>query len=132
MPIKLTTYNSGGKERKKISKRIYRISQNTGIINVLESFLSLQSLQSIISLTGSHCPPHLPRMPSNTVLFCGPAVGAAQILMSPNYVCPCLQCPQLPKLVCILLWELSMPFFMFHRYICLVDHVDLICTLYSW
>ena len=32
----------------------------------------------------SHCchsPPHLPRMPSNTILISGPAVGAAQILL---------------------------------------------------
>ena len=29
----------------------------------------------------SHSPPHLPRMPSNTVLISGPAVGAAQILI---------------------------------------------------
>ena len=31
--------------------------------------------------TGSHSPPYLPRMPSNTVLTSGPAVGAAQILI---------------------------------------------------
>ena len=34
-----------------------------------------------LSLAGSHSPPHLPRMPSNTVLISGPAVGAAQILI---------------------------------------------------
>ena len=28
-----------------------------------------------------HSPPHLPRMPSNTALISGPAVGAAQILI---------------------------------------------------
>ena len=33
---------------------------------------------------GSHSPPHLPRMPSNTVLISGPAVGAAQILTWPH------------------------------------------------
>ena len=33
------------------------------------------------SLPGSHSPPHLPRMPSNTVLISGPAVGASQILI---------------------------------------------------
>ena len=33
-----------------------------------------------LSLAGSHSPPHLPRMPSNTVLVSGPAVEAAQIL----------------------------------------------------
>ena len=32
-----------------------------------------------------------------------------------------------------LLWELSVSFYIFHRHgICLVDHVDLICSLYSW
>ena len=35
----------------------------------------------VLSLSGSHSPPHLPRMPSNTVLVSGPAVGAAQILI---------------------------------------------------
>ena len=37
-------------------------------------------------LSGSHSPAHLPRMPSNTVLVSGPAVGAAQIL-SWTYSC---------------------------------------------
>ena len=36
--------------------------------------------------TGSHSPPYLPRMPSNTVLTSGPAVGAAQILIW-SYFC---------------------------------------------
>ena len=35
----------------------------------------------VLSLSGSHNPPHLPRMPSNTVLISGPAVGAAQTLI---------------------------------------------------
>ena len=30
---------------------------------------------------GSHSTPHLPRMPSNTVLISGPTVGTAQILI---------------------------------------------------
>ena len=31
------------------------------------------------------------------------------------------------------MWELSVTFYIFHRHtVCLVDHVDLICTLYSW
>ena len=35
--------------------------------------------------------------------------------------------------VCLLLWELAMPFYIFHRHrVCLVDPVDLICQLYSW
>ena len=50
-------------------------------------------------------------------------------------MCSCLQCPQLSELVCFLLWELSVFFYIFHRHwhrVCLVDHVDLICSLYSW
>ena len=48
-------------------------------------------------------------------------------------MCSCLQCPQLSELVHFLLWEFSMTFYIFHRHrVCLVDHVDLICNLYSW
>ena len=48
-------------------------------------------------------------------------------------MCSCLQCPQLSELVHFLLWELSVYFYIFHRQrICLVGHVDLICSLYSW
>ena len=48
-------------------------------------------------------------------------------------MCCCLQCPQLSELVHFLLWELSMTFYIFYRHrVCLVDHVDLICSLYSW
>ena len=65
------------KKNRKKSKRIYRTSQNIRIVNVfLESLLS-----ESLPLAGSHSPPHLPRMLSNTVLISGPAVGAAQILI---------------------------------------------------
>ena len=41
----------------------------------------------VLSLAGSHSPPHLLRMPSNTVLVSGPAVGAVRILIwSYSYV----------------------------------------------
>ena len=33
----------------------------------------------VLSLTGSHSPPHLPRIPSNSMLISGPAAGVAQI-----------------------------------------------------
>ena len=74
-----------GKERKrkeKKCKRIYRTNQKLRTINIfLESLLS----ESFPSLGVS--PPHLPRMPSNTVLISGPAVRAAQILIWPySYV----------------------------------------------
>ena len=35
----------------------------------------------VLSLARSHSPPHFPRMPSNTVLISGPAVGGAQGLI---------------------------------------------------
>ena len=35
----------------------------------------------VLSHAGNHSPPYLPRMPSNTVLISGRAVGAAQILI---------------------------------------------------
>ena len=85
----------------------------------------------VLSLTGSHSPPHLPRMPSNTVLISRSLVGAAQILNS-TPLCSCLRCPQLSELVQFLLWELSMTFYIFHRHrVCLVDRADLIYSLYS-
>jgi len=62
--------------RKKKSKRIYRTSQNVRIINVFLEFLLSESSPSL-----GVSPPHLPRMPSNTVLISGPIVGAAQILI---------------------------------------------------
>ena len=53
------------------SKRFYRTSQNIKITNVfLESLLS-KSFPS----PGSQSPPHLPRMPSNTVLIPEPVWG---------------------------------------------------------
>ena len=58
---------------------------------------------------------YLPRMPPNTVLISGPAVGAAQILIWSTPVCLCPQCPQLSELVRFLLWELSMAFYIFPR-----------------
>jgi len=35
----------------------------------------------VLSLAGSHNPPYLYRMPSNTALICGPLVYSAQILI---------------------------------------------------
>ena len=78
MPIKLITTTVGRKKEKKRkkSKRIYRTSQNIRIINVY-----LVTAVRVLSLAGSHSPPYLRRMPSNTVLISGIAVGAALILI---------------------------------------------------
>ena len=87
----------------------------------------------VLSFTGSHSPPHLPRMTSKTVLISGPAVGTSQILI---WSYSCMFLPPMSAAIrtsVFLLWELSMSFYIFHRHrICLVDPVDLICSLYTW
>ena len=84
----------------------------------------------VLSLTGSHSPPHLPRMSSNAVLVSGPAVRAAQILIQ-AYSCLYLLW-RLPELGVFLLCEYSLYFYIFHKHsVYLVDCVDLICSLHS-
>ena len=73
---KIDNYNKGGKKKKK-SKRIYRSSQNIRIVNVFAESLLSESFPSL----GSHSPSHLPRMPSNTMLISGHAMGVTQILI---------------------------------------------------
>ena len=69
--IKIDKYNRRAKEKK--SKIIYRTSQNKS-----NKCFSWVIAVRVLSLAGSHSPPHLPRMPSNTGLVSGPAVEAAQ------------------------------------------------------
>ena len=61
-------------------------------------------------LAGSHSPPHLPRMPSNTVLISGPAGGQLRVWPGPAPTCSCPQCPQPAELVHFLLRAFSVPF----------------------
>ena len=72
-------------------------------------------------------------MPSNTVLISGSAVGAAQILIW-SYSCVFLP-PMSTAIragVFSFMGALS-DFYIFHRHrVCLVDRVDLICSLYGW
>ena len=124
---KIDNYNRGRKQKEKTSKRVYRASEN-----IRKIYVFLQSNLRVPSLAGNHSSPHLPRMPSNTVLISGPVVGAAQILIW-SYSSVFFKCPQLSGLVHFLLWELSVTFYIFHRHrVYLVDRVDLICSLYSW
>ena len=87
----------------------------------------------VLSLAGRHSPPHFPRMPSNTVFVSGSAVGAAQILIC-SYSCVFLP----PMSTAIRTSAFSFVgavnvFYIFCRHrVCLVDCVDLICSLYSW
>ena len=86
----------------------------------------------VLSCPGNPSPPCLHRMPSNTADH-GPAVGQLRFSSGPTPGCSCLQCPQLSELVRFLLWGLSVAFHIFHRHrVCLVDCVDVICSLYSW
>ena len=73
---KIDNYNGEGEEEKK--RKNPKESQNKSKHN--KCFSSVAAVR-VLSLTGSHSPPHLPVMPSNTVLISGPAVGAAQILI---------------------------------------------------
>ena len=73
--IKSTTTTE---EEKKVEKRkkIPKILQNKSKIRIINAVLE-SLLSSVLSLAGSHSPPCVPRMPSNTVLISGPAVRAA-------------------------------------------------------
>ena len=131
MPIKSTTTTGeekGGEEN--IPK------ESTEQVKTQEqSMFFLSHCYQSPSLAGSHSPPHLPRMPSNTVLISGPAVGAAEILIW-SYSCVFLP----PVFAAIrasafffFWWEFSVSFSIFRKHrICLVDRVNLICSLYSW
>ena len=91
---KINNYNAGAgrnKKRGKKSESIYRTSQKKRIVNVF-----LVTAVRVLSLTGSHSPPHLSGMPSSTVLISGPAVGAAQTL---TWSYPCVSLPPRPTAV---------------------------------
>ena len=127
----MTITKAGGRGRggrKKIQKK----PQNKSKHKKNECFSRLTAVR-VLSLAGSHSPPRLPRMPSNTVLISGPAVGAAQILIS---FYSCVSLPPMStgiRTSVFSLWEPSMSFYIFHRHrVCLVDSVDLIWILYSW
>ena len=115
-----------------MKKKIQKDLQNKSKHNNNKCFSWVTALR-VLSLTGSHSPPYLPKMPSNSMLVSGLAVGQLRFWSGPTPVCSCPQYPQLSELVCFLLWELSMSFYIFHRHRgCLVDCVDLICSLCSW
>ena len=81
---KINNY-SGGREGGEIQKNLHNKSKNKNN----KCFSSVTAVR-VLSCAGNHSPPYLPRMPSNTVLVSGPAVGAAQILM---WSCSCVFLP---------------------------------------
>ena len=79
----MDSYNVGGGQKKK--EKIKKNLQNKSKHKNNKCFSGVTAARRL-SLAGSHSPPHLPRMPSNTVLISGPAVAAAQILIW-SYAC---------------------------------------------
>ena len=118
----------GGRGKKNIQKNLQNKSKHSNNKRFLESLWleSFPSLEVIVHLTSLGCTPTL--FWSLELLW-----GQLRFYSGPTPVFSFLQCPQLLELVCFLLRELSMSFYIFHRHrVCLVDHVDLIFSLYSW
>ena len=80
VPIKLTTKTEVEK-KKKIQKNLLNQSKNKN-----NKCFSQVTAVRVLSRTGNHSSPHLPRMHSNTVLISGPALVPAQILIC-SYSC---------------------------------------------
>ena len=67
MPTKLiTTTEKGGKEKEK--KKIQKNLQSKSKHKTNECFSWVTAVR-VLSLVGNHSPPHLPKMPSNTVIY---------------------------------------------------------------
>ena len=83
---KINNYNREGRKREKRKKSNNLKNKSKHKNNKCFSWVT-----TVSPFAGSHSPPHLPRMPSNTVLISGPAVGAAQTLIwsySPVFLPP--------------------------------------------
>ena len=68
------------KKKEKRKKKIQKNLQNKSKKENNECFSWVTAVR-VPSVAGKPSPPHVPRMPSNTVLVSGPAAGAAQILI---------------------------------------------------
>ena len=131
MLIKLTTkteVKEMGEKKKK--NKLKKTAEQVKIIIIngfLESLLLVSfPLQGVtVHLASLRCPPTL----HWSLDLLG---GQLRLYSGPTLVRSCLQCPHLSELVCFLSWELSVSFNMFCRHgVCLVDLVDLTCSLYS-
>jgi len=134
VPIKLTTTTEGGKEGRKWKKKIQKNLQNRSKhrcfskINVFHVSLLSESFPML----GVTVHPTLFGWPPTLCWSLDLLWRQLRFNSGPTPVCSCLQCPQLSELVSFILWELSMTFYIFHRHrVCLVDHTDLIYSLYS-
>ena len=79
---KIDNYNRVGKKKEKKTQKKFQDKSKYK----KNKCISWVPAVSIFSLAGSHSPPHLPRMPSNTALVSGPAVGTTRTLIW-SYTC---------------------------------------------
>ena len=125
---KINNNNGGGaeKRKKKKLKRIYRTSQNIRIIIVfLESLLSesFPLLGVTVHLTSLGCPP---------TLCCSLDLLWGQLRFKSGPVRSYLQLPQLLETSVFSFVGALKDLLYIPDTVCLVDCVDLICSLYSW
>ena len=117
------TIEEGKKIQKQLSKKLkYKNNKCHAWISAVR----------VLSLTVSHSPPHLSRMPSEywTGLWtCCSGSSSDSNLVLLLYVLASVSTSAVQ--VCFLWWELSLSFYIFHRHkVCLVDFVYLICSLF--
>ena len=125
----INNYSRGGeKGEKNIQKNIENKSKHKNN----KGFYWVTAVR-VLSLTGSHSPPHLPRIPSNTVLISGLVMGAAQILIW-SYSCVFLplMSTAIRTSVFSFVGALNVLYIFHSHRVCLVDLVDLIFSLCSW
>ena len=123
----ITTATENKKEENKIQNQLQNKSKDTNN----NKYFSWISAVSILSFAVSQSPRHLLRMPSNTGLVSGPAVGAAQTLI---WLFSCMFLPPMSTGVRTRAFSFMgtlCPFIYSIDRICLVYQVDLISSLYS-
>ena len=129
----ITSTTTTEEEKRKKKEKIKKNLQNK-LRNKNKKCFSWVTAVRVLPHAGNHSSPYLPRVPSNTVLISEPAVRASQILIW-SYSCMFLP----PMFTAIrasafsFVGALSGLLYILKKHrVCLVDHVDLICSLYSW
>ena len=124
---KINNYNKGEKKEKKIQMILQNKSKNKN-----NKCFSWVIAVRVLSLDGSHSPPHLPRMPSNTANLwtgCRGSSDSNLVLL----LCVLASSVHSYQNWCIFFCGNSpWPFINYIDRVRLVDRVDLICSLYSW
>ena len=95
-------------------------------------YFSWVTVVSDLSLSGSHGPPFLPRMPSNTMLISGHAMGLARTLIRSYFSVFLPPMSTGVRASALSFVGLSVTFYIFQSQICLVDPVGSTFHLHSW